>query len=240
MADTPEQARARAALKARGNELAPQVDPATGEAPKRANSGTVALRERSQRAGQRRAVVKGAATGIKTGPAGAARGAAKGAAKTRKSSAGARARGYAGKRSKAFAMGKVEGAQSGALLAEYLGGAVIISLELFTQGASRGYVSSMARVMIRLTALTAVFFVLFLMQGSRRGGQFAVWFGLLVDLGIILTAARGQTFSTTSDIVSGKGIQGISLTSAGDISGGAQDSGINPPPQPEGVQLPDE
>jgi hypothetical protein len=137
-------------------------------------------------------------------------------------------------------MSKVEGSHSGILFAEYIGGAVVISLELFTQGANRGYTASMSRVMIRLTALTAVFFVLFLMQGSRRGAQAAVWFGLIVDMGIVFTAGRGQTLSTTADIVSGKGVQGITLTSAGDIQGGSAGSGINPPPEPEGVQLPDE
>jgi hypothetical protein len=137
-------------------------------------------------------------------------------------------------------MSKVEGSHSGILFAEYIGGAVVISLELFTQGANRGYTASMSRVMIRLTALTAVFFVLFLMQGSRRGGQAAVWFGLIVDMGIVFTAGRGQTLSTTADIVSGKGIQDIQLTSAGDIQGGSAGSGINPPPEPQGVQLPDE
>jgi hypothetical protein len=136
-------------------------------------------------------------------------------------------------------MAKLEGPQSGVLFAEYFGGALIISLELFTQGATKGYPASIARVMMRLTALTAVFFVLFLMQGSRRGAQAAVWLGLLVDLGIVFTAARGQTLKTTADIIAGQGT-GIQLTSAGDISGSGGGKGLDVPPQPEGVQLPDE
>lgn len=71
----------------------------------------------------------------------------------------------------------------------------------------------MSKVLIRLTALTSLFFVLFLMSGSKRGGQFAIWFGLLVDLGIVFTAARGQAFTTLADEISGKGT-GITLDAA--------------------------
>jgi hypothetical protein len=88
----------------------------------------------------------------------------------------------------------------------------------------------MSKVMMRLTALTAVFFVLFLMTGSKRGGQVAIWFGLLVDLGVIFTAARGQTFTSISDMISGKGT-GVSLASATN----ALDA-----PHPEQMKLPDE
>ena len=223
MADTPQQAEARRQLQARGNKLAPRVDPSTGSPATRPG-----------RAVERRAVVKGAVEGSAKGPAGAAAGAATGARKARKQSVANRAaRGtgsYAAKRSGKFAMGKLESPASGALFAEYFAAALVISFDLFVKSASQGYLSTMSKVMMRLTALTAVFFVLFLMTGSQRGGQVAVWFGLLVDLGVIFTAAKGQSFTTISDMISGKGT-GVTLTDATS----ALDA-----PHPEQMKLPDE
>jgi hypothetical protein len=119
---------------------------------------------------------------------------------------------------------------SGALFAEYFAGAFVISVSLFTKSGQDGYLPTMSKIMMRLTALTAVFFVLFLMTGSRRGGQIAMWFGLLVDLGIIFTAAKGETFTTLSDMISGKGT-GVKLLSASDALKA---------PHPEQMQLADE
>lgn len=200
------------------------------------------LDHRKERATRRRAAVSGALAGSEAGPGGAAVGAVTGAASAKSQAASSasasakpsrarRAGQYAGKRGKSFAIKKLEGPQSGALFAEYFGGALVIILGLFTKGPSKGYLDTMSEIMMRLTALTAVFFVLFLMQGSKRGGQAAVWLGLLIDLGIIFTAARGQTFSTTADIVSGKGtgVETAAMTSALTV----------PQPQP-GVTFPDE
>lgn len=188
---------------------------------------------------QRRHIVLGAVEG----PAGAVV-ASSGARKTRASTGtAAPARTGSARRSRAssgpsgasrgakgFTLGKLEGPASGALFAEYFAGAFIITIELFTKSATEGYSTVMSRVLIRLTALTSLFFVLFLMSGSKRGGQFAIWFGLLVDLGIIFTAARGQAFTTLADEISGKGT-GITLdaaTSKLDV------------PHPDQMQLPDE
>lgn len=222
MADTPQQAEARRALAARGNQLAPRADTGASRA------------ARPGRATERRAVVKGTLEGSKTGPVGAATGAARGAAKGRRQSRTQRAaRGagaYAGTRAGKFGMAKLESPASGALFAEYFAGAFVISIGLFTKSANDGYLPTMSKIMTRLTALTAVFFVLFLMTGSKRGGQVAMWFGLLIDLGIVFTAARGQTFTTLSDMISGKGtgIQLLKDTSALDV------------PHPEPAKLPDE
>jgi hypothetical protein len=83
-----------------------------------------------------------------------------------------------------------------------------------------------------------VFFVLFLMQGSKRGGQLAIWLGLLIDLGVIFTAAREQLFTTTANIISGKGT-GVTLDSTGALSSGGG-TGLQVPPEPIGVTLPSE
>jgi hypothetical protein len=132
------------------------------------------------------------------------------------------------------------GPRSGALFAEYFAGGLIICLDLFIKAPTQGYLPVMGKTIIRLTALTAVFFVLFLMQGSRRGAQAAVWFGLLVDLGIIFTAARGQTLSSMADVISGKGLPVQTLSAGTTSDTGNQASALTAPPTPEGVTLPDE
>lgn len=223
MADTPQQAEARRQLASRGNALAPRVDPATGDAPK----------TRPGKATERRAVVKGAAEGATKGPAGAAVGAATGARKARKQTRSTitTARGTSSRsRGRKLSIGKLDSPRSGALFAEYFAAALVITLDLFVKSPSEGYLSTMSKVMMRLTALTAVFFVLFLMTGSKRGGQVAVWFGLLIDLGVIFTAARRRSFTDIADMVSGKGT-GITLTDA---------TNKLTAPHPEPPQLPDE
>jgi hypothetical protein len=101
--------------------------------------------------------------------------------------------------------------RSPALLAEYLAGVLIISITLFTQSGTKGYQTVITDVMMRLSALTAVFFVLFLMTGSKRGGEAAMWFGLLVDLGIVYKAAQSGDIGNFALLVSGKGL-GVGAT----------------------------
>lgn len=204
------------------------------------------LEVRRSRATQRRQVIRGAVVGSEIGPAGAAVGAARASRSSRKAAsssasssarpsrtrraAGATGR-YAGRRASKFAIQRLEGPASGALFAEYFGGALVIATGLFTKGPSKGYLDTMAEIMMRLTALTAVFFVLFLMTGSKRGGQAAIWLGLIVDLGIVFTAARGQHFTTLASEIAGQG-SGVELTAMHDA--------LKVPPTPAGVQLPDE
>jgi hypothetical protein len=241
MADTPEQARVRAQLRERGNAVAPRTNPTTGD-PEPASTPRAT---RAGRATERRAVVKGAVEGSEAGPVGVAAGAAKGRSKARKQarSSSTRARSRGSSRGRGPGIGKLSGPASGALFAEYFAGALIISFDLFTETPTKGYVPTISKVMMRLTALTAIFFVLFLMQGSKRGAQLAVWFGLLVDLGVVFTAARKQTFSTMSDIIGNKGTPaGAQLTSdvSGSSTGGSLASALSVPQTPPGTQLPDE
>lgn len=222
MADTAEQAEARRQLASRGNQLAPRVDPQTGDAPK----------TRPGKAVERRAVVKGAAEGATKGPAGAAVGAATGARKARTQRSTITTARQSSSRSggRKLSIGKLDSPRSGALFAEYFAAALVITFDLFVKSPTEGYLSTMSKVMMRLTALTAVFFVLFLMTGSKRGGQVAVWFGLLVDLGVIFTAARRQSFTDIADMISGKGT-GITLVDA---------TSKLSVPHPDPPQLPDE
>lgn len=128
--------------------------------------------------------------------------------------------------------GKLSGTASGGLiLIEFLAGTLIIVSGLFTKGAAKGYVVTMSEITVRLSALTAVFFILFLVAGSRSGGKAAAWFGLLIDVGIGLHAASEAEFSSLAGIISGQGtgVDQATLTAATTV----------PEPKPP-VQLPDE
>lgn len=193
-------------------------------------------------AGQRKAVAAGAAMGAEAGPEGAVAGAALAARSQRASSKQEQARTPPASQARTrtrtrkppsaggFKGPSLSGPHTSAIFAEYIAAVVIITLGIFVKGGAQGYSQVMSNVMMRLTALTAVFFVLFLLAGSKRGGQAAVWFGLLIDLAAILTAARSQTFSTTADIIAGKGtgVETATLTASTTET------------EPQRVQLPDE
>lgn len=121
--------------------------------------------------------------------------------------------------------GKTGGAP---LLAEYIGGVVLICLGTLTQGPSKGYTTVMSELLLRLTALTTVFFILFLLAGSKAG-KAAVWFGLLVDLGIVFTAVNANVLSDTATLLSDTAVGGgtATLLSAG---GGGDLEQPEPPP----------
>jgi ABC-type multidrug transport system permease subunit len=91
----------------------------------------------------------------------------------------------------------------------------------------------MSELLLRITALTTVFFVLFLLAGSKAG-KAAVWFGLLVDLGIVYTAANQNVLQNMASLLSNTAVGGgtITLTSAG---GGGN---LEQPEPPPGVVLP--
>lgn len=200
-----------------------------------ATANTLAKRKQrtNKRASQRRHVALGA---VEAGPEGAAVGAVTAArpARSQRTSSPPITRTRTRSRRLPSAGGfkgpSLSGAHTSSIFAEYIVAVVIISLGIFVRGGAQGYTVVISNVMMRLTALTAVFFVLFLMAGSKRGGQAAMWFGLLVDLAIVLQAARSQTFSTTADIIAGKGTGVDSTTLASSTTA----------TEPTRVQLPDE
>lgn len=124
-------------------------------------------------------------------------------------------------------------ASGGIILGEFLIGALIISSSLFTKGLNKGYLATISEITLRLSALSIVFFVLFLVAGSEKAGKAAAWFGLLVDLGIAFTATTEGQFTTLADIFSSTG------TGAGTDKTILASSTTYPEPQPS-VQLPDE
>jgi hypothetical protein len=131
-------------------------------------------------------------------------------------SSGGSQRSSGGKRSTSGSFGSLAGKTNGGpLLAEYLGGTLIIVLGTFTQGGSKGYGTVMSQLLLRMTALTTVFFVLFLMSGTK-GGKAAVWFGLLIDLGILFTAATEGATAQIADVLTGVPLGGDVLTASSD------------------------
>jgi hypothetical protein len=105
-----------------------------------------------------------------------------------------------------------------ALFAEFLVAVVIISISLFTETKDRGYQTVMAEVMMRLSALTAFFFVLFLLTSSKRGGEFAMYMGLLVDIGILYRAVQKGNLTNFTSAISGQGIEQGTPSLAADIT----------------------
>ncbi len=162
----------------------------------------------SRAAGERRKTVLGS-TGGPSRPG--ARG--RPAVTARRSSGGKQAKGAKGK-GVSFDLDSLAGKTNGGpLLAEFAAGVIIIVLGSLTRGPSQGYLNVMSELMLRLTALTTVFFTLFLLSGTK-GGKAAVWFGLLVDLGILFTAATENVLTQAASVVAGTPIGGDVLTDA--------------------------
>lgn len=169
-------------------------------------------RTTSRAANSRRAAVLGPGQGSgrqSQGPGQSSRGS--------KRSSGGSSRKSRGK-SKGLSFDSLAGKTNGGpLLAEYIGGVVIIFLGTLILGGSKGYVQAMGQLMLRLTALTTVFFVLFLMSGTK-GGKAAVWFGLLVDLGILFTAASQGATTQLIAVIQGVPTGGDVLTASADVA----------------------
>jgi hypothetical protein len=94
----------------------------------------------------------------------------------------------------------------------------------------------MSELIVRLTALTAIFFVLFLLAGTKAG-KAAMWFGLLVDLGIVFTATTQNVFADLASAVQGKPITDPSTGEALDTATLTASTSVDEP-EPA-VTLPD-
>lgn len=109
----------------------------------------------------------------------------------------------------------------GILLAEYLAAVVLLCVAAITRGGRDGYTTVMANLTIRLTAVTGVFFVLFLLAGTRAG-KTAAWFGLLVDVAIFINSAQRNVFLDIGRAVTGTPTAGTA-DSAGNVTVTADD-----------------
>ena len=103
--------------------------------------------------------------------------------------------------------------RSPVLLAEFIGGLVIIAVAMFTRTATEKYQDVMASTMARYTAFTGIFFILFLMgSGGKRASQAAAWFGLIIDLGLLFDATNHKMFEDLSAFINGSGLSKGTVT----------------------------
>lgn len=93
----------------------------------------------------------------------------------------------------------------GVMLAEYLAGILILAVAMIIRGWSNGYLTVMTGFITRATALTGVFFILFLL-GPTKAGKAAMYFGALVDLAILFTATQQNVFSDVAKVVQGQAL----------------------------------
>jgi hypothetical protein len=96
----------------------------------------------------------------------------------------------------------------GVLIAEWLLALVLISVTVPMSGSSKGYQQTITSIMLRLTGLTGIFFALALIGTSQKAARFTIWFGLLIDLGIIYHASTSGALKATTAIFQGQSISG--------------------------------
>jgi hypothetical protein len=102
-----------------------------------------------------------------------------------------------------------------ALIVEWLLACILIIWAVFD--GTKNYLDSMHDAMWRLLATSAFFFVLALMMRGKNTAKFAVGFGLIIDLALILNLGERGTFKALAGGFSGQGTGGTKLTAA-DIS----------------------
>jgi hypothetical protein len=93
----------------------------------------------------------------------------------------------------------------------------------------------MSTIMIRLTALTALFFSLTLIGTVQRAAKFAIWFGFIVDLGILYHATTSGSTKAIANIFSGKPILS---SGTGGVTLAADFTSKDTPPQPTPYSAP--
>lgn len=112
------------------------------------------------------------------------------------------------------------------LVAEWVLGVVLIVATVPAEKGPKGYPEMVSTIMLRLSALTGIFFALSLIGTAERVARFAMWFGLIVDLGIIFHATTTGSTKSITNVFSGKPLMNGGVTLAGDFT--SKDD----PPQP--------
>lgn len=92
------------------------------------------------------------------------------------------------------------------ILAEYVLAMIIIVIKTITGTAKTSYQEAMAVAMLQASALTGVFFILFLIASGKRASKVAAWFGVLIDLGVLFTAVNANSITDFTSLVQGKGL----------------------------------
>ena len=205
-ADTAGQRAARESMRQRGEQLAPRINPQTG---KEIKSQPAPREQRTQRAPSRKSSSPVAQESReRTGDVLSNRG----ERSERRESRGR------SNNLPSFSLGNVGKDATSTLIAEYLFAVVVIFLSVFT-GSSLGYAQQMSSALWRVTAVTAIFFVLSLAARGGKSGKVATAFGLIIDLGVLFEAVKSDTIKTAGDILSGKGSGVNDTTLTSDITG---------------------
>lgn len=104
--------------------------------------------------------------------------------------------GKAGRRAQSYAPVPARDDEA-VLVAEWLAGLIVIWLGVFTS--SSDYATVMLQIGKRYLAVTAIFFVLALLAaGGGKKAEAAKWMGLLIDVGIVLSATQSGLFQALS------------------------------------------
>lgn len=93
-----------------------------------------------------------------------------------------------------------------ALVAEFILALIIVISDTISHTARTSYQEAMTKAALQSTALTGVFFILFLISAGKRGSKIAALFGVLIDLGVLFTAVNKGSISDLASLVQGKGL----------------------------------
>lgn len=84
--------------------------------------------------------------------------------------------------------------------------AVLIAVTVPAEKSGKSYADMMASLIMRLTGLTGIFFALSLVGTVERAAKFTIWFGFIIDLGIIYHATTSGSTKALASIFTGKSI----------------------------------
>lgn len=119
------------------------------------------------------------------------------------------------------------------LVAEWLLAAILITVTVPAEKGGKGYPQMMTTIMMRLTALTGLFFALTLIGTVQRAAKFAIWFGFIVDLGILYHATTSGSTKAIANIFNGK-----SFLTSGGVTLASDFTSKDTPPQPTPYSAP--
>lgn len=114
------------------------------------------------------------------------------------------------------------------LVVEWLLAVILITVTVPSEKGGKGYPDMMATMMLRLSAATGIFFALSLIGTAQRAAKFAMWFGFIVDLGIIYHASTQRSGKALSALFTGQSI----LSDSGGATLAADFTDKSAPPQP--------
>lgn len=114
------------------------------------------------------------------------------------------------------------------LVAEWMLAVILIVVTVPSEKGGKGYANMMTTLMLRLSGLTGIFFALSLIGTAQRAARFSIWFGFIIDLGILYHAASNRSGGTLAAIFTGKPI----LSESGGVTLAADFVDKSAPPQP--------